>query len=68
MPEMDLTSRLRSIVRGNRPAEPSPAGRRELTYEPDVGGYEAGIDLERIGELLGGRTILTKFGQCLAID
>jgi len=65
---MDLSSRLRSIVRGNRPAEPSPAGRRELTYEPDVGGYEAGIDPERIGDLLGGRTILTKFGQCLAID
>jgi uncharacterized protein YprB with RNaseH-like and TPR domain len=67
---MDLTSRLRTIVRGNKPdAAPSADyGRRELTYEPDTGGYEAGIDPERIGELLGGRAIVTKFGPCLAID
>ena len=66
---MDLTSRLRTIVRGNKPdAVPPDHGRRELTYEPDAGGYEAGIDLGRIGEMLGGRAIVTKFGQCLAID
>ena len=67
---MDLTSRLRSIVRGNRPETSAPAdcGRPELTYEPDAGGYEAGVDVERIGEILGGRAVLTRFGQCLAID
>ena len=68
---MDLTSRLRTIVRGSKADAPAPSAeysRRELTYEPDVGGYEAGIDPERIGELLGGRAILTKFGPCLAID
>ena len=58
---MDLTSRLRSIVRGT-------GGIRELTYEPDNGGYRATIDLERVGELLGGRPVSTPFGQCLVID
>ncbi len=78
---MDLTARLRTIVRGNKPALPpvegTPAGDpdsrhqsalRELTYEPDAGGYEAGIEPSRVGELLGGRAIHTRFGQCLAID
>ena len=67
---MDLTSRLRTIVRGNRPETSTPAdyGRRELTYEPDAGGYAPAADVERIGEVLGGRAVLTKFGQCLAID
>lgn len=74
---MDLTSRLRTIVRGNRPAalptaaEPvdrTSGGLRELTYEPDAGGYEAGIHAARVGELLGGRTVQTSFGECLAID
>src|SRR5262249_24635943 len=40
----------------------------ELTYEPDVGGYEASITPERIGEILGGRPIRTQFGPCVAID
>jgi uncharacterized protein len=59
---MDLKARLRSIVR--------PAGGpiRELTYEPDVGGYEAAIEPMRVGEILGGRPIETPFGECLAID
>jgi hypothetical protein len=68
---MDLTSRLRSIVRGAErrggafdPAKPL----RELTYEPDNGGYRATIDLDRVGEILGGRPVSTPFGQCLAID
>ena len=38
---MDLTSRLRSIVR------PPGAAPRELTYEPDTGRYEASIDIDR---------------------
>ena len=74
---MDLTSRLRTIVRGNKPpvvppatdpASRAPGGLRELTYEPDAGGYEAGVDVARIGELLGGRPVQTSFGECLAID
>lgn len=60
---MDLTSRLRSIVKG---ASTQP--RRELTYEPDIGGYEAGLDLRRVGEILGGLPVETPFGQCLTID
>jgi len=58
---MDLASRLRAIVRGH-------GGLRELTYEPDNGGYRATIDLERVGEMLGGRPVSTPFGQCLVID
>jgi uncharacterized protein len=58
---MDLSSRLRAIVRTGQP-------RRELTYEPDTGGYEAVRDLARVGAALGGRPIDTPFGQCLAID
>ena len=60
---MDLTSRLRSIVRGG---PPRPA--RELTYEPDTGGYEAAMNIAEVGAILGGRPVDTSFGQCLAID
>ncbi len=60
---MDLTSRLRSIVR-----EARVEGRRDLIYEPDNGGYQATLDLDRIGEMLGGRPVSTEFGRCLAID
>ncbi len=60
---MDLTSRLRSIVRSN-----SPQPIRELTYEPDHGGHEAVMDVRRIGEVLGGTPVHTPFGDCLTID
>lgn len=74
---MDLTSRLRAIVQGG-PPKPGPAldgvrrpGQppiRELTYEPDTGGYEAVMDVARVGAILGGRPVDTAFGQCLVID
>jgi len=67
---VDLTSRLRSIVRPGAGSSGSAgnAGRtRELTYEP-VGGFEATVDLARMGEILGGRTVETSFGDCLVID
>ena len=60
---MDLTSRLRSIVRSG---PPKPI--RELTYEPDTGGYEAVMNIDRVGEILGGRPVETAFGKCLVID
>ncbi len=67
---MDLTSRLRSIVRppgagtAARPAVP-----RELTYEPDNGRrYEAVLDLDGVASALGGVLLTTRFGGCLAID
>jgi uncharacterized protein len=60
---MDLRSRLRSIV---KPPEAKPI--RELTYEPDTGGYEASVEPQRVGEILGGRTVATAFGDCLVID
>jgi uncharacterized protein YprB with RNaseH-like and TPR domain len=60
---MDLSSRLRAIVKGG---PPKPV--RELTYEPDTGGYEAGMDLARVGAMLGGVPAITPFGQCLVID
>jgi uncharacterized protein YprB with RNaseH-like and TPR domain len=60
---VDLTSRLRSIVRGN-----NPQPLRELTYEPDTGGYEAAMDVGRLGEILGGTPMRTPFGECLTID
>ena len=60
---MDLSSRLRAIVRSG---PPNPL--RELTYEPDTGGYEASMDLARVGAILGGRAIPTEFGECLVID
>jgi uncharacterized protein len=59
---VDLTSRLRSIVRG--PSAPL----RELTYEPDNGSYRATLDLDRVCDMLGGRIEETPFGKCLVID
>src|SRR5215472_17765489 len=59
---MDLTSRLRSIVR------PPNAPPRELTYEPDTGRYEATIDLDRVADVLGGRTVSNGFGRALVVD
>jgi uncharacterized protein YprB with RNaseH-like and TPR domain len=58
---VDLSSRLRAIVRPSKPI-------RELTYEPDTGKYESTIDIGRVGELLGGRATRTDFGECLVID
>ena len=60
---MDLSSRLRAIVRTGPPKPP-----RELTYEPDHGSYEAAADIQRVGEILGGRPVRTDFGECLVID
>ena len=60
---MDLSSRLRAIVKSG---PPKPV--RELTYEPDTGGYEASMDLSRVGTILGGRPADTPFGQCLIVD
>ena len=79
---MDLKSRLRAIVRGadsgasdperagscGSPDQERKGGLRELTYEPDTGAYEATRDPERIGEVLGGRSIRGTFGACLVID
>ncbi len=68
---MDLSSRLRAIVKGgsSRPTgSPDAGGLRELTYEPDTGGYEAVMDIARVGAMLGGRVAETSFGQCLVID
>jgi uncharacterized protein YprB with RNaseH-like and TPR domain len=59
---MDLRSKLRAIVRPDQKAV------RELTYEPDTGGYEAGVEPARVGEILGGRSVNTRFGDCLVID
>ena len=59
---MDLTSRLRSIV---RPANGPP---RELTYEPDTGRYEASIDIDRVADVLGGQVVTNSFGRALIID
>jgi hypothetical protein len=59
---MDLTSRLRSIV---RPANAPP---RELTYEPDTGRYEATLDLDRVAAVLGGRTVTNGFGRALVVE
>jgi len=56
-------NRLREIVRGR--TRPSP--RRELTYEPDPG-YESRADPRAVGEVLGGVTIETPVGPCLAVD
>ena len=64
---MDLTSRLRAIVRpangspnGNNDARTTSGGSRELTYEP-AGGFESTINLARVGQILGGRTVETTF-------
>ena len=68
---MDLTSRLRSVIRpggSGQPANEAPL-RRELTYEPDDGRrYEAQPDLDRVADALGGRLLSNTFGRCLAID
>src|SRR4029079_363006 len=61
---MDLTSRLRSIVRpGGLPSAP-----RELTYEPDTGRYEATIDLDRVADVLGGRAVTNGYGRALIVE
>jgi hypothetical protein len=60
---MDLSSRLRAIVKSG---PPKPV--RELTYEPDTGRYEGPVDLSRVGDVLGGRVVDTPFGKCLAVD
>jgi len=59
---MNLTSRLRSIVR------PSGGPPRDLTYEPDTGRYEATIDVDRVADVLGGRVVGNAFGRALVID
>ena len=59
---MDLKARLRSIVTGGA----SP--RRELTYEPDTGGYEATLDLDRVADVLGGRIVANGYGRALVIE
>ena len=60
---MDLSSRLRAIVKSG-PPKPT----RELTYEPDTGRYEASMDLPQIAAVLGGRPVETPFGRCLIVD
>jgi hypothetical protein len=61
---MDLTSRLRSIVRSG----PEKTV-KELTYEPDDGYRSAAVfDAETVACVLGGRRVATKFGECLVID
>jgi uncharacterized protein len=59
---VDLTSRLRSIVR------PPNAAPRELTYEPDTGRYEATIDIDRVADVLGGQVVSNRFGRALIVD
>jgi uncharacterized protein YprB with RNaseH-like and TPR domain len=39
-----------------------------LTYEPDTGRYEATIDLDRVADVLGGRTVTNSFGRAIVID
>lgn len=66
---MDLTSRLRAIVRSGERVDAAKPGLRELTYEPDDG-YRQGapLDLDRVADSLGGRRLSTRFGECLVID
>jgi tetratricopeptide (TPR) repeat protein len=59
---MDLTSRLRSIVR------PPGSPRSELTYEPDTGRYEATLDIDRVADVLGGRIVTNRFGRALVVE
>jgi uncharacterized protein YprB with RNaseH-like and TPR domain len=61
---VDLTSRLRSIVKSGPPKDV-----RELTYEPDDG-YRNGaaFDPDYVASALGGRRVSTRFGECLVID
>jgi uncharacterized protein len=73
---MDLASRLRAIVKSGPSSRTGPAlserdgqaSRRELTYEPDTGRYEASMDLSQIAAVLGGHPVETPFGRCLVID
>jgi uncharacterized protein len=66
---VDLKSRLRAIVKPSQsPADGGLKPMRELTYEPDIGAYEAGPTIDRVGEILGGRAARNDFGQCLVID
>jgi uncharacterized protein len=61
---VDLTSKLRSIVKGG---PPKPV--RELTYEPDDGYRNAAaLDPDYVASALGGRRISTRFGECMVID
>lgn len=63
---MDFTSRLRAVVAGSSPAA-KPL--RELTYEPDDGYRNAApVNLDRAAEILGGRRVSTRFGDCLVIE
>jgi uncharacterized protein YprB with RNaseH-like and TPR domain len=62
---MDLSSRLRSIVRPNSGGTPPV---RELTYEPDTGRYEASLDLDRVASVLGGQVVVNRFGRTLIVD
>lgn len=67
---MDLSSRLRAIVKGGPPragvAPSAEGGLRELSYEPDTGGGV--MDIARVGAMLGGRVAETSVGRCLVID
>ena len=61
---MDLTSKLRAIV---RTGGPKPV--RELTYEPDDGYRNAAaLDPDYVASALGGRRVSTRFGDCMVID
>ena len=61
---MDLTSKLRSIVKSGA-SKPL----RELTYEPDDGYRNAAaLDPDLVASALGGRRVSTRFGECLVID
>jgi uncharacterized protein YprB with RNaseH-like and TPR domain len=63
---VDFTSRLRAVVAGSSPAA-KPL--RELTYEPDDGYRNAApVNLDRAAEILGGRRVSTRFGDCLVIE
>ena len=66
---MDLSARLRAIVRSG---PSSNGGTRELTYEPDIAGFQVGhglaLDINRVSDLLGGRPVSTPFGECLVVD
>jgi len=73
---MDLSSRLRAIVKSGPSSRMPPAlserddqaSRRDLTYEPDTGRYEAAIDVSQLAAVLGGRPVETPFGRCLIVD
>ncbi len=64
---MDLTSRLRSIVRPG-PGTGGPPRKNELTYEPDTGRYEATVDLDRVADVLAGQVVTNRFGRAVIVD